>query len=250
MAKSMAKVDAYIKEIVSSQDLKVRNALADIKPDIRYMLAVRGYVRFHKRINKRWAMTESEVATFKKTPASAQIIKDIKSIKKTFRNNNKNIGEGANKKSYTLRASGFRSLDQQIKKYNKNKNIGTVAIQLKRKLIKELNRKKDKKEVYPDTPDTRSIALFKTWLEKVHLSSTNLATPGLSDHGKIKAYDFIVMDGSKKVTSISVKTAKKVWRGEQNWQKKLNEAIVKATGTRWKGPLKKPDEPWHYVYKG
>lgn len=75
------------------------------------------------------------------------------------------------------------------------------------------------------------------------------ATPGLSDHGRANAFDFVVMrTADRKVVAGTVaKSAKDAWDAP-GWTAKLKQAVTQAGG-RFDGPLMGPPyEPWHYVY--
>ena len=72
-----------------------------------------------------------------------------------------------------------------------------------------------------------------------------LAAPGLSLHGQARAIDFQVMQHDRIVAGPEVATVTTVW-SEQGWSRKLHDAVQ---GTRFKGPLAMPNEPWHYEYQ-
>lgn len=47
------------------------------------------------------------------------------------------------------------------------------------------------------------------------------------------------------VATVESVTVFNVWRGKDRWEAKLIKA-VKDSGAKLKGPLPKPDEPWHW----
>jgi hypothetical protein len=68
------------------------------------------------------------------------------------------------------------------------------------------------------------------------------AAPGTSDHGQVKAVDFVVMQGSRLVAGTSRSTIAAQWTAP-GWAQRLVEATA---GTRLRGPLRHPYEPWHW----
>ena len=68
--------------------------------------------------------------------------------------------------------------------------------------------------------------------------------------------DFVVKKGSTTVAGTSTSaSSKNIWRGKEkgpdetttDWEQELKDAVTKGAPD-FDGPLKKPDEPWHYYY--
>jgi hypothetical protein len=64
----------------------------------------------------------------------------------------------------------------------------------------------------------------------------------------MRAVDFQIMREGRIVAATEVAAVARAWEAP-GWDDKLKQAIV-ASGTRFEGPLKSPNEPWHYEYKG
>jgi len=68
------------------------------------------------------------------------------------------------------------------------------------------------------------------------------AAPGTSDHGQMRAVDFVVMKNGKTIADVVSSTIIPNWR-VPGWEKALIDA---ASTTKLKGPLPTPYEPWHW----
>ena len=77
--------------------------------------------------------------------------------------------------------------------------------------------------------------------------SPSNATPGLSQHGQAKAFDFVVSRGRDVVAGTVTATIQEKWE-DAGWTAKLKQAVQDAGG-KFVGPLPAPYEPWHYIYK-
>jgi hypothetical protein len=103
---------------------------------------------------------------------------------------------------------------------------------------------------YRDDPsDSSSLEQFKAYLGSNRtrpVPALTWATPGLSQHGQAKAFDFVVHDGAGKVIVGTNSSQKHKWR-EERWSEQLKSAITGAKA-RFSGPLTSPDEPWHFIY--
>jgi hypothetical protein len=100
-----------------------------------------------------------------------------------------------------------------------------------------------KKSTYPDACGGPGVASFATVLKNATVSPepTN-AAPGTSSHGIGGAVDFTVWKGSLLVAGTVTSAIKPEWQ-DTGWDAKLKAAI---TGTKLKGPLQNPFEPWHW----
>jgi hypothetical protein len=75
----------------------------------------------------------------------------------------------------------------------------------------------------------------------------SLAAPGLSLHGRMQAVDFQVMAGDRLVADTDVTRVVETWE-TSGWKAKLQSAVAEADAG-FVGPLKNPDEPWHYDFR-
>jgi hypothetical protein len=72
--------------------------------------------------------------------------------------------------------------------------------------------------------------------------------PGLSLHGRGRAYDFQILDeAGRTVADTSTSTVAAVWE-DHGWAEKLSQAVHSASN-KFTGPLENPNEPWHYEYQ-
>lgn len=99
------------------------------------------------------------------------------------------------------------------------------------------------KSIYPDACGGPAVASFVEVLKNAAVSPepTN-AAPGTSSHGVGKAVDFMVMKGGAVIAGPDTATIKQKWQ-DTGWDAKLRAAI---TGTKLRGPLQNPFEPWHW----
>jgi len=84
---------------------------------------------------------------------------------------------------------------------------------------------------------------FRKFITKKNLvGSPTSATPGLSRHGQSRAIDFYIKGPGVKLGAGNSKG----W-DKGGWTKLLKEAVLKSS-KKFKGPLPRPYEPWHYNY--
>jgi hypothetical protein len=248
-------MQAYVQELVDLQQARVQAQLLLITNAQRHLLAVRGYVRHAARINARWAMTAQEELDYQATPEYETMQREKRSIQRTF---------AASHRGYSLTAnSEARSLNDQRNSWNSNDTVAALGQRLEELVLVELDR-----TPYPEVPTAASVETFRRWIRQtagdiglratvsrrrrgeVHRFSVNsplVATPGLSSHGRIRALDFVVKQGRAVIAGANATDRETAWRGPLDWQGRLNTA-VNAVSSNWDGPLRNPDEPWHYTY--
>src|SRR5215469_7251736 len=182
----------YFGEVEKTLGDLVRKALAQIERS-RRNLAIRGYVKFSSRVAERWAWTKDEEDAFKKTATFQTLARESEDIKLEFKTRNPGFHLGINQDQ-------VRSLETQIRFWNRNESVLGLGQDLDNKAFSELQ-----KPVYTNPPSPQSVKAFKTWLPGVRLSWTTIvkgkpvtyrspthATPGLSSHGRLRALDFLV----------------------------------------------------------
>jgi hypothetical protein len=249
-----SKLQAYYNKLVFSQEEKVQKVLniGMKKFSFQYKLfALSRYLHNPQYISgkkSRWPEVTS-VSEFKKTAISKNIEEKCEKVNSEFIN----ISDSG----YSLTWTGIRTLDHQIELFDSSSLKGETD-RLFDAAISTINS-------LPDSLDYKSIQHFKSFL-KNHKAGNTLAAPGLSDHGKMNAVDFIVMKGSQEIAGTHTvkkegskeRIADPVWRKtiiQQSttvtWEEQLMKAI-KAADVGFEGPLKPPgfpDEPWHYILK-
>lgn len=96
-----------------------------------------------------------------------------------------------------------------------------------------------------DVSDIEGQQVREKWLHSFKgRERSSLAAPGLTRHGQAYAIDFQIMQAGKIIAGANRSEVESVWR-TQGWEHKLNDSMD-AAGPSFSGPLKSPDEPWHY----
>ncbi len=251
----------------------------------RYLGALKDPKRGAAWIREQTAMTEDEYVEWQDSPDFALQSRELTSIRSRFRT--------ANPEHRLVAGSRFRSLDAQIKNWNRNGTVGTHAPKVLARAQREL---KDA-ATYPDLGPylneksgllvhsalpagvsvvagigniaggplaamaaagialgaaaygntlARNAAIdrFIEWLAKQTTGkpSVTVATPGLSNHGVGQAIDFQVHKGSVKLAGASNPDH---WR-TSGWADRLADAV--RPSAYFSGPLRVPDEPWHWTF--
>lgn len=229
---TMAQVQAQLPDtLVTCRDAaaaglkpSARAALARIEGDDRRLLALRGYLRAGDT-DPRWSWSEAQIKAYDGSPEQQQAHAEVARVQARF---------AADNPGYALHVNlQVRSLDEQLRKWNGNASVGAAAQALQRAAAGAC------------TPATASS--FAGWLRAWRPPApVNLAVPGLSPHGQGRAYDFQVMQGDTLVAGTDSSRRQSDWV-EGGWAERL-AAAVQASGARFEGPLRSPDEPWHYAY--
>jgi hypothetical protein len=143
-----------------------------------------------------------------------------------------------NNPGYTLGVSPPRSLARQVHLWVTSSSAQAASERLLRTVARELA-----KPDYELPPPATRVEQFAAWLRELHVDpEPGNAAPGTSDHGQVRAVDFVVMRGSEVVAGTTRSTIPAAWTAP-GWAKKLADAVA---GTQLRGPLKVPYEPWHW----
>jgi hypothetical protein len=122
--------------------------------------------------------------------------------------------------------------------WNRSLDGRLAALELFDQALKELS-----KTVYDLPAELSRIADFARWLEGFLLTAEpGNAAPGTSDHGQMRAVDFIVMQGRRVVATTERASIATQWTAP-GWTARLAAATA---GTQLVGPLAHPYEPWHW----
>jgi hypothetical protein len=199
------------------------------------LLAARSYLRAGAGLAARWSWTAEEIAAYEQSEEFRSASTEVDAVVLAF--------EAANP-GYTLYVNRkARSLDTQISAWNENPTVRAAAAALE-----EAARAEVAGPAYAAGADPRSIARFREFLLGWRPAPRpNLAAPGLSPHGRLRAFDFQVQkqDGPI-VARTSVRDAELEWDAP-GWTEQLRAAVAVAS-THLRGPLESPREPWHYDY--
>jgi hypothetical protein len=231
-AAGTADVASYVRAVAATLPAPSQDALLRIEGEPRRLLAERGYLRAGAGLARRWSWSDQQIASFDRTSAHRAFLEEVARVQARFSQQNP---------GYTLGAgTEVRSLDVQLQRWNANPSVGRVAARLHDDATAEL-----RSASYPATPDAAAVERFadflKAWRPPL---AAPLAAPGLSLHGQLRAVDFHVERDGRLVASTEVASVRRVWE-RQGWAHRLRAAIE---GSRFKGPLESPNEPWHYEY--
>lgn len=226
------KVESYVSASAATLAPEQGEALGRIETDARKLLALRGYLRTGRGASSRWAWSRERIESYEKSDEYASALAEIEKVRREF--------ESANT-GYTLRVNTqVRSLDEQLQKWNENDSVARAGEELLQRVREELA-----DSSYAETPTTADVQRFEHFLRGATTHTTpTLAVPGLSPHGRSRAFDFQVMRGAQLIAGPSGADA---W-DRDGWTEKVREAVTRAS-TKFTGPLASPREPWHYDYQ-
>lgn len=230
---SAGNIDAYVNALAQRIDPKVAGAINGIDGTPRRLLALRGYLRSRAVLKTKWTWNDDEIASYKQTAEYRAALAEIDKVKAKFAEQNPGFSIEVN--------TEIRTLEAQIASWNSTKSVATAAESLFAAVQNELA-----KPVYREQP-AAGLELFETFLQNQGVSvAPTVATPGLSQHGQLRAFDFRILQGGRVVATTDSSTVNSVWDA-QGWTQKLNAAIT-AASQKFSGPLAAPREPWHYTY--
>jgi hypothetical protein len=222
------RIEAAIAAVAAQLPIEARQALTQIEGTPRRLLALRGYLRARDRLVTRWSWSQAQIEAYEKSAQHAQMLAELDQVAKRFEEQNR---------GYTLFVNTqVRSLDLQLQRWNENRTVGKLAEEAFAASRAQLAQQ----------PDTAGFAQFlSNWQPS---TAAPLAAPGLSLHGQLRAIDFQVHAGGRVVAGPDTSTIASVWRG-QGWAQKVAAAVAHS-GDKFSGPLRMPDEPWHFEYIG
>lgn len=228
-------VDEYLAALRPGLDARVIEALGAIEGTGRQLLAVRSYIRSAAQLDERWSWSEAQIAAYAGSPEKLRLDAAIASVRCAF--------ESANP-GYTLFVNdAVRSLDRQIEKWNRSETIKRSADNML-----EAIRLAVAKQDFPAANKPKGVSAFRNLLVSFKPDPTpSLAAPGLSLHGRMHAIDFQVMAHDQIIADTDPLTVEKAW-DSAGWRAKLQSAVSRANAG-FVGPLKSPNEPWHYDYR-
>jgi hypothetical protein len=231
-AESHHVLEQYIERVVVTLPSDSAAALRNIKGTPRRLLAARAYVRAGDDLKSRWSWSAEEIQAHAKSAEYQALLAETDEIRRRFE---------AQNPGYTLYANTeARSLELQIARFNANKSVGAVADALKKDALAELG-----KPAYATPAQAGSVRRFREFLAGWRPPvAAPLAAPGISRHGQLRAIDFQIMKGGALVALTDTATVKRNWDAP-GWTEKLQEAVA---GSKFRGPLRSPYEPWHYEY--
>lgn len=233
------KVDVYMDAVVNAFQpggSQVRDALHRIAkllmkkqdPQPIQVLALRRYLRVGgTKLVANWPWTPAQKAANQKQTDALEAEAEI--VQRNF---------AAANPGYTLGVSPIRDLDKQVRLWCTNTTVQKAAPPLFARVRTELAG-----SGYFTPPTDSAVAKFHEFLKGSNvLPEPTSAAPGTSDHGQMRAVDFVVMKAGQVIAGVESALIVPNWR-QPGWERALIEA---AKGTRLKGPLPTPYEPWHW----
>jgi hypothetical protein len=221
----VAKADIQQALALIQQRLRDREQVQPVQ-----LLALRRYVRLgDKKIRAKWAWTSEETERLSQSGPALLLLSEADRVQHAF---------AAQNPGYALDISPLRSLDRQVLLWSKNNSVQTSAGRLREMVASELQ-----KHEYQEPPDGTSTRAFMAYLRRVEVKpEPTSAAPGISDHGQMRAVDFVVRRGGLIVAGTETVRISGDWE-RTGLERKLQRA---TSGTKLVGPLKHPHEPWHY----
>jgi hypothetical protein len=233
-AQSDAKLVRYMTAVTASLDSRPRNALGNINGTARQLLALRGYLRNEANLAAKWSWTADEIKRFEGSAEHRDALNEVEKVRSKFAEQNPGYELYVN--------TQVRTLEKQIRFWNETASVKTAGDALLAAALRELDN-----PAYGDSPSGASTNRFRQFLKSATLvTPPTVATPGLSQHGQLRAFDFQVQRGNQLVAGTDSAAIGPVWEG-QGWARKLKAAVT-AASSKFKGPLVSPREPWHYDY--
>lgn len=201
------------------------------------LLALRRYLRIQNRdqgdLAAIWPWTPEQVNANLNTPSAARRLMDEASrVQQAF---------AAANPGHTLGLSPPRDLDRQVTLWNGSLDARTAALDLLKRTLNEMA-----KPLYDLPAPLTTIAAFARWLEQRGVNpEPGNAAPGTSDHGQLRAVDFVVMRAGRVIAGTQRATIASQWTAA-GWTARLAAATA---GTQLVGPLANPYEPWHWTLR-
>jgi hypothetical protein len=231
-AEPAAQLHEYQAAIDARLPSPARDALTRIDEAPRRLLAARAYLRAGKNLSSRWSWSAAEIDAYERGEEYRDLLRAIAAVRSRFEAQNPGYSLYVNTRA--------RSLDLQLERWNENPSVGVTARDLERAALREL-----KLGNYPRDPGAEVVARFSEFLRNWRPPrAAPLAAPGLSLHGRSRAVDFQVMKDGRVIAPTETAKVASVWERD-GWGAKLAAAV---RGSRFVGPLRAPNEPWHYEY--
>jgi len=225
---------AVLDAIAAEQDPRVSSALARIEGTERRLLALRAYLRAGNSLSGRWSWTADQIHAYRQTEEYAALQEEIEQVSQVFAAANPGFELWVN--------PDVRSLDTQIANWNSNESVALASADLLEAFRQWLGSSAVRQL---PTSELRKVAA-RFLMQFVPRPTPNLAAPGLSPHGQMRAIDFQIRKRDKLVAAARSSTIRTGW-DEPGWTRRL-QAAVRAGSDHFTGPLTSPREPWHYTY--
>jgi hypothetical protein len=234
---AMPPLSAHVARLAKSLPAPAAAALERIDGDGRKLLAARSYLRAGPSLPERWRRSDAQIEGYRTSDEARAARAAVERVRARF---------AAQNPGYDLSVDdAVRSLDTQIAAWNRNASVGAASDALLRDAVGELASEGSRFDPSRDAAasDTVATARFARWLTAwTPEVPPTLAAPGLSAHGRSRAFDFQVRHGDQIIAATDASQIETVWDG-QGWTGRLAAAV--AASEHFRGPLESPREPWH-----
>lgn len=227
-----AQLAGLAERVLESLPVPARDTAARIPDPGRRLLAVRAYLRAGDALSARWSWNQDEAKAFARSSEGRSLQQAVAAVRCAF--------ERANP-GHTLYVNPeFRSLEVQLARWNANDSVGRAARNLLVQARVALRRES------PGAGAAQASWLRELLLRHAPQPVPTLAAPGLSPHGRASAVDFQVHREGRLVAGPDSASVSRVW-DKGGWSLRLAAAVAESRAP-FEGPLRSPDEPWHYSY--
>ncbi len=236
LAEPDTRIRSYVDATTRVLDKRVQATVPKLDGLPRQLLALKYYLaRSRRELRAKWVWSPSQAARFRKTTEFQTIAAEVEKVRAKFAELNP---------GYDLKVRvEIRTLAEQIANWNGTPSVAAAADGLIRACRVSLA-----DTAFTDVPSPTAITRFRQLLLRQRVSVVpTVAVPGLSQHGQLRAFDFVVVSGDRVIAGTETSGMRGAW-DKPGWTAKLKEA-VKQSGARFEGPLAVPREPWHYSYK-
>jgi hypothetical protein len=197
------------------------------------LLALRRYLRLQEiyqvDLHSIWPWTAEQARENLTAGPARLLMAEAGRVQATFARNNP---------GYALGLSPPRSLERQVELWKDSADARSAGTMLVKDVTIELA-----KPTYDLPAQMTTVEAFAVWLRKREVRpEPGNAAPGTSDHGQLRAIDFVVMRAGSVIAGTQRSTIAGQWTAP-GWSQKLADAMA---GTQFRGPLRNPYEPWHW----
>jgi hypothetical protein len=228
-------VEEHLAALRPGLDARVIETLAAIDGTGRQLLAVRAYVRSAAHLEERWSWNDAQIAAYAGSPEKLRLDAALARVRCSF--------ESANPGHTLFVNETIRSLDEQIDKWNRSETVKRAADHMLATIRAEVAA-----PAFPRANSPEGMSAFRDLLLTFKpVPTPSLAAPGLSLHGRMQAVDFQITAGNRLVAGTDVSSVTETWE-TPGWKAKLQSAVDEANAG-FVGPLKNPNEPWHYEFR-
>ena len=235
-ALSADKMTSCLTAIANKLDHRAAEVINHLSGLGRQLLAARSYLRSADDLADRWSWSQQQIDAYQGSHAQQQLDLEINQVSVEFEFLNP---------GFTLHFNpDVRSLEVQIEHWNSNTSVAAAAEELQVSATTFLTSGAIAKASASDGCDSFAIFL----VAYVPGTAATIAAPGLSSHGQMRAVDFQIVRDGQTVAATDTHDIERDWI-QAGWRDKLAAAVI-ASGAQFVGPMEKPDEPWHYTYRG